>query len=482
LRQSQGSRLSRQRFAASASPLIFALGSGALGFVINGSGFPLIGGAEFVFGSFFSILTATLFGPVWGATTAVIAFSRTVALWGHPVALLCFTGEAIATGWLSNRRNWNPLVAVATYWAGLGIPIALFCFIEWDNIGDSLPVALQYAGNGLLMAGAATLLWNEIHRATAVRQETTRKLATAIAQRDYVKQQLRELDRSLDDKVSARTAELHEAVTAAENANQARNEFLAGMSHELRTPLNAIIGNAALLQEQDPTHSQREALRDIELSGHNLLRLITDVIDITKLDAGMIELTIQPTKIREAADASLRMARDMIERKGLTLQTDFRHHSAVIWGDSRRLKQIISNLIYHVIKVAPANGRIEFTVAETLSPATLHFIVRDFGFGADPAAQLKTFRPLTEEGDTLRRNAKLGLGLTIVKKLAELHGGSISNGSQPGAGHAFLCSLPVDHVAVTAPSTKPPITSAGNSASTPPRTESALVGSSRSLH
>ena len=351
----------RHPLASTATPLVFALGAGALGFVTNGSGLLIFGSTEFVFGGFFSILSALLLGPWWGGLTALIAFSRTVETWGHSTGLFCFTVEAVMLGWLVTRQKWNPLLALAAAWAVIGLLISTSYFIFGNKtpIPCNVGTVLAYGANGFFMTLAALLVRTDVRTATTQLSDSSRALADTTAQRDELARQLEDLRHTLEDSVEARTEQLRQAVAAAESAGQAKSDFLAGMSHELRTPLNVIMGNAALLQEQDlgaGTTAQHQSLRDIELSGQHLLTLITDVLDLSRIEAGLLELTIQPTPIAETCESALRFMRDTAARKQILVTFESHHQTKVSPLDGRRLKQILINLLANAIKSTPGGG------------------------------------------------------------------------------------------------------------------------------
>jgi signal transduction histidine kinase/CheY-like chemotaxis protein len=257
-----------------------------------------------------------------------------------------------------------------------------------------------------------------------------------------------ELDRyreHLEDTVQQRTAELQLARDAAEAANEAKSMFLANMSHELRTPLNAILGFSSLIRrDPDATSSQRDRLDIINRSGEYLLRLINDVLEMAKIEAGRVQLEIAPFDlggmVRDVAD----MMRLRAEEKGLRLVLD--QPSAVpryIKGDEGRLRQILVNLVGNAVKFT-GEGGVTIRLGVT-GNARGHLVieVEDTGPGMKPEDRKRLFQPFVQ---LVKRDAQkgTGLGLAIARHFVELMGGTISVDSTPGMGSVFRVELPLE--------------------------------------
>ncbi|MBI5767156.1 MAG: response regulator [Verrucomicrobia bacterium] len=259
--------------------------------------------------------------------------------------------------------------------------------------------------------------------------------------------ELRELARTLDHRVQERTAELEEARALAESANRAKSEFLASMSHELRTPLSVILGNTSLLEEGllgALSDRQRESLHGIDESGRHLLSLINDILDLSKVEAGMLELDHAEVGAVEVVEASLRLIRPDAAKKSLDLETsvDCAPDTTFV-GDGRRVKQILVNLLSNAVKFTPAGGRITVRLGLSADGAAIQFVVSDTGIGIALELQRKLFRPFVQIDSRLAREySGTGLGLALVKQFADLHGGSVSLVSEPGRGSTFTVSLP----------------------------------------
>ncbi len=233
-------------------------------------------------------------------------------------------------------------------------------------------------------------------------------------------------------RLEAATRELAGAVRAAETANRAKSEFLANMSHEIRTPLTAILGYARLLLEepafQNSTGGHLQALRTIERNGRHLLTLINDILDLSKIEAGRLELESVRCEVCRIIHEAVSLFSDRIHQRGLSLQVIFDGPvPATIHTDPTRLRQILVNLIGNAVKFTP-RGRIEVRVScnRSDSGATLSLLVRDTGVGMSPDDAERVFEPFAQaDGSITRRYGGTGLGLTISRRLARLLGGDV---------------------------------------------------------
>lgn len=258
-----------------------------------------------------------------------------------------------------------------------------------------------------------------------------------------------EFNLMLEDKVKQRTEELEAAVQVAEVANRAKSDFLASMSHELRTPLNAIIGFAQVLQERyfgELNEKQAEYINDMLESGKHLLSLINDILDLSKIEADKVKLELSATNIRDLLEHSLIMVRENALKHGISL--DLKTAEALcglqIIADERRLKQIIFNLLSNAAKFTPDGGAI--TVDARKEGKELIISVADTGIGIAPENQQKIFEEFYQvRGGTLDKTPGTGLGLSLTKRLVELHGGRIWVESEGlGKGSRFIVTLPIE--------------------------------------
>jgi signal transduction histidine kinase/CheY-like chemotaxis protein len=228
-------------------------------------------------------------------------------------------------------------------------------------------------------------------------------------------------------------------------ASRHKSEFLANMSHELRTPLNAIIGFSEVLVERmfgDLNEKQEEYLADILASGKHLLALINDILDISKVEAGRMELDLSTFSLREALEHSLAMFRERAARHGVTLGLDLDPRLDVIEADERKVKQILFNLLSNAEKFTKPGGRVDLRARPT-DEGLVEVSVRDTGIGIAPEDQEQIFEEFHQAGAAAdHAHEGTGLGLALTRKFVELHGGSIRVESAPGEGSTFTFTIP----------------------------------------
>lgn len=250
----------------------------------------------------------------------------------------------------------------------------------------------------------------------------------------------------LSQRVTERTAELQRANAELAQAIRHKDEFLAGMSHELRTPLNAILGITEVMLEGiygSLNEKQLKRLRDLEESGHHLLDLINDVLDVAKIDAGKLTLDITKTEINSICESSLRMIRQAALKKQLRVEVNIDTASPHIHADGRRLKQMLMNLLSNAVKFTPETGVIGLSVTQDAPGEAIRFTVWDTGIGIAPEEQKRLFQPFVQVDSSLSRaHEGSGLGLALVHKMAKLHGGTVSLESEMGKGSRFTLTLP----------------------------------------
>jgi signal transduction histidine kinase len=229
-----------------------------------------------------------------------------------------------------------------------------------------------------------------------------------------------------------------------EAASRHKSEFLANMSHELRTPLNAILGFSEVLAERmfgEVNEKQAEYLQDILSSGRHLLSLINDILDLSKVEAGRLEL--EPTRFHlpTALDNALTLVRERATRHGITLAQTVAKEVGNIVADERKVKQILLNLLSNAVKFTPEGGRVGLTA--TAAEGVITIAVSDTGIGIAPEDQAAIFEEFRQVGrDDARKQEGTGLGLTLAKKFVELHGGRIWVQSHVGQGSTFTFTLP----------------------------------------
>jgi signal transduction histidine kinase len=239
--------------------------------------------------------------------------------------------------------------------------------------------------------------------------------------------------------------EIAEKSRQLEAASRHKSEFLANMSHELRTPLNAIIGFSEVLGERmfgEVNEKQAEYLQDILASGRHLLSLINDILDLSKVEAGRLELELDRFHLPTALDNALTLLRERATRHGITLTRTVNEKVGDIVADERKVKQILLNLLSNAVKFTPRGGRVGVTA--TVADGVITISVSDTGIGIAPEDQAAVFEEFRQVGrDDARKREGTGLGLTLAKKFVELHGGRIWVQSQVGQGSTFALTLPV---------------------------------------
>ncbi|HUN24071.1 MAG TPA: ATP-binding protein [Anaerolineales bacterium] len=256
--------------------------------------------------------------------------------------------------------------------------------------------------------------------------------------------------------------ELSVANIALEKAARLKDEFLASMSHELRTPLTGIIGLSEALQEglyETLNAEQEKAVKLIEESGEHLLELINDILDISKIEAGQLTMEVQTCKLDEICNASLQLIRGMTEQKQIQLSYTSNLPEVEISADPRRLKQILVNLLGNAVKFTPPQGKIGLAVTADPQSQQVQIAVWDTGIGISAENIAKLFKPFTQIDSSLARQySGTGLGLSLVKKMLEMQGGSIQVESQVGVGSQFIASLPWYAPPQHIPTTHTPVT------------------------
>jgi signal transduction histidine kinase len=239
--------------------------------------------------------------------------------------------------------------------------------------------------------------------------------------------------------------EIEDKSRLLEAANRHKSEFLASMSHELRTPLNAIIGFSEVLLERmfgELNAKQAEYLTDILTSGRHLLSLINDILDLSKIEAGRMELHMAPFDLPVAMASALTFVRERAVRQGVALEMSVDPGVGEITGDERKLTQVLLNLLSNAIKFTPEGGRVD--LGARLAGRMVEVSVRDTGIGIAAQDQARIFDEFGQAGDLeARRREGTGLGLTLAKRFVEMHGGRIGVESELGRGSTFTIWVPI---------------------------------------
>lgn len=265
---------------------------------------------------------------------------------------------------------------------------------------------------------------------------------------------LREQSYRYGEELLSKNEEIARQNVILEEGNRLKSEFLANMSHELRTPLNAIIGFSELLKDGITgklNKAQREQASMIFTSGEHLLSLINDILDLSKIEAGKLMLELSKFDLPSLLNNCLSMLSEKSSRHNIQLTLDIKSNLGAIYADERKLKQILYNLLANAVKFTNDGGRVSVTVQHVVRSdneghevESVLIAVEDNGIGIAATDMSKLFQPFAQlDGSLTRHYEGTGLGLVMVKRLVELHGGSIEVTSKVGKGSCFSFWLPL---------------------------------------
>jgi PAS domain S-box-containing protein len=268
----------------------------------------------------------------------------------------------------------------------------------------------------------------------------------------------------LDQVLQEKNVELESARAVAEKTNLTKSDFLANMSHELRTPLNAVIGFSEVLQDQmfgQINDKQREYVHNILTSGRHLLSLINDILDLSKVESGKMELELSVFLLRDSLDASMMMLKEKALKGGIELHLDLAPEADLdIEADQRKLKQILFNLLSNAVKFTGVDGVVHLSAVR--DGDFLEISVQDTGIGIREDDIPKLFHPFTQLESVYTKGFEgTGLGLALTRQLVELHGGRIWVDSEFGTGSRFSFALPLTRAAGRVPCAPPPVSLPG---------------------
>jgi len=326
--------------------------------------------------------------------------------------------------------------------------------------GIMVPVSIEERIIGVIVITRRDLSWplfepedvtlmQIVATRAALAISNTRLFAQAhqeILERKRVEVALEDERALLARRVEERTADLSLVNGELNRALRAKDEFLANMSHELRTPLNSILGRSEALLEHvygPLTEGQTKSIQGTLESGQHLLSLINDILDLAKVDSGKLTLDYDLVRIDALCMTSVRMVTEAAMHKHIKISTSLDNTVETIWGDERRLKQILVNLLSNAVKFTPPNGRIDIEVVANEKNRTITLAVQDTGIGIAEEDLPRLFKPFVQLDNRLTRQYEgTGLGLSLVLRLAEAHQGSVTVQSKRGEGSRFSVTLP----------------------------------------
>lgn len=277
-------------------------------------------------------------------------------------------------------------------------------------------------------------------------------------ERDRARSELQQAHNELEKRVEERTKELMnanqhlgESKMKAEAASVAKGNFLANMSHELRTPLNAIIGFSGTLKEEIfgklNTEKQKEYVNDINLSGMHLLELINDILDVSAIEAGKLELNEENIEINELINDAIRLMAPHAEKRNVSISVSLSDSLPMLYADARRIQQILLNILSNAVKFSNSGEAVTIMV-DSDNQNSLSIMVTDVGLGMSDdeiATAMQPFGQVAESSHT-RNHEGTGLGLPLVKSLVEMHGGTFEINSKKGAGTNVVVSFPAERI------------------------------------
>jgi signal transduction histidine kinase/CheY-like chemotaxis protein len=439
-------------------------------------------GVDFTSAAFAGSCVLLTVGILFYRLFDVIPIARNVVVWQMPDSVIVLDADGrmldanpaaervlgVSTEWMGR----NPPIRVMT--AEGSLPICGFAAPYEDDVSFDSPAGLRHFH--LTVAPLQVRGARQIGRIVILRDITVRHVQQAAlfesreqtAAANTRLSALNEELRSAFDRVEALAAE-------AEAANRVKSEFLAAMSHEIRTPMNAVLGASDLLAETSLTEDQREYTSMIRNAGVTLLSIINDILDLSKAEAGRMDLDISSFDILAVVDQAFSLVEEAAQRKSLALEIDIvENFPSLVRGDANRLRQVLLNLLSNAIKFTES-GFVRLRIRSLQAPAAIRFEVIDSGIGIEPESKPGLFDDFRQaDASMTRKYGGTGLGLAISRRLVELMQGSIGFESQPGQGSTFWFELPLEPVS-DEPSAEAPFGQINAAIVSDPLTRSLLI-------
>ncbi|MCA9904854.1 MAG: hypothetical protein KC547_13450, partial [Anaerolineae bacterium] len=393
---------------------------------------------------------------------SLIRRNLTLSAWVFTVTMMAVPIYFLATGLLDVQATLLILLPViaaslvldrdAVMWTGivtliLSVAVAIFRF-GLTQTWQMLPLPIL-----ICIFLIAAIYWMQqslldlVHWSTDLQQKDTRRAEMFFAQKEQLEDALLQL-KFANDKLARLNDDLDAAQHVAENASRAKSVFLSNMSHELRTPLNVIIGYTSSMLNMPQMFDNRRLpaayrpyIQLVEESGHYLLGLINDVLDLSKIEAGKLELHCSPMALPDLMRGVLTTSIALLKDKKLSLLPDFPDDIPFVWGDAMRVRQILLNLMSNAVKFTETGS---ITLSARVEGAHVHIAVSDTGIGMPESVLESIFNRFQQaSSDTDRRYGGTGLGLDISRRLVDMHGGELHVESVVNQGSVFSFTLPL---------------------------------------